>query len=289
MNEPLNNTSILYDKERSEPNPGREGFGREGPLRRTSNDGSSPFGGSIKDSPSFVTDPCPPAGTPDYIQPGPRGKLNALSHRDLTMRYSIGDRFNVQVPGAAEFSGDYVVNADGRVILPFAGEVAVRGVTNTELTAIIERSLIKARLFEPSGFRVAVRPVQYAPINVTVSGAVFLRGRVTINGSRDDKGDRALSKTGDSPLDRFLGASLRGANGVRPDADVSRVQLTRNGKTYTLNWRGAVTGEPVDDVPLMDGDHIHVPEATCFQSALVRPSQITLVGIRVFMSNLTVP
>ena len=82
---------------------------------------------------------------------------------------------------------------------------------------------------------------------------------------------------------------MRGANGVRPDADVSRVQLTRNGKTYTLNWRGAVTGEPVDDVPLMDGDHIHVPEATCFQSALVRPSQITLVGIRVFMSNLTVP
>jgi polysaccharide biosynthesis/export protein len=32
-----------------------------------------------------------------------------------------------------------------------------------------------------------------------------------------------------------------------------------------------------------------VPEAPCFQSALVRPSQITPPGIRLFMSNLSAP
>lgn len=40
---------------------------------------------------------------------------------------------------------------------------------------------------------------------------------------------------------------------------------------------------------LEEGDQIHVTESPCFQSALVRPSQITPPGIRVFQSNLTVP
>jgi len=290
---PLNNPPELYGKERTEGSSVGDG----GPLagaHRVRDDGSrgtsgSPFGNSLKDSPSFVTDPCPPAGTADFIQPGPRGKLNTVSHRALTMRYSIGDRFNVQVPGAPEFSGDFVVNADGRVILPFAGELAVKGVTNDQLTAMIEQALIKAKLFEAQGFKISVRPVRYAPINVSVSGAVFLKGRVTINAGRDETKEASLGKTGDSPLDRFVGAAIRGANGVRPDADVSRIELRRGSQLYRLNWRGAVTGEPVDDIPLIDGDHVHVPEATCFQSALVRPSQITIGGIRVFMSNLTVP
>lgn len=298
------NKGELYDKERAEAGremPGSErpggssasqlsGRDREANRLRAAN---GPFGASLKDDLSFFKTSCPPAGTANYIEPGPRGRTNAVGHRDLTMRYSIGDRFNVQVPGASEFSGDYVVNADGRVILPFAGELPVRGATNEQLTHDIERALIKAKLFEAQGFKIAVRPVLYAPINITVSGAVFLRGRFTINADQNHGsvvGDtRALTKTGDSPLDRFLGAGLRAANGIRPDADLSDVRLTRNGRTYKLNWRGAITGEPVDDVPLMDGDHIHVGEGACFQSALVRPSQITLGGIRIFVSNLTSP
>ena len=278
------NHNPLYDKERAEP------ADRDAALNRH-RAANGPFGASLKDDLSFFKESCPPAGTADYIEPGPRGRTNSLSHRELTMRYSTGDRFNIQVPGAPEFSGDFVVNADGRVILPFAGELPVRGVTNEQLTKDIERALIKAKLFEAKGFKIAVRPVLYAPINVTVSGAVFLRGRVTINGDHAGSAidNRNLTKTGDSPLDRFVGAAIRAANGVRPDADLANIRLTRNGKSYTLNWRGAITGEPVDDVPLLDGDHVHVGEGTCFQSALVRPSQITIGGVRIFVSNLTVP
>ena len=280
---PGNHQPALYDKERDQVS------GREADhVRRVSN---GPFGGSLKDDLSFFKDSCPPAGTADYIQPGPLRPTGSLNHRDLTMRYSSGDRFNIQVPGAPEFSGDFVVNADGRVILPFAGEIPVRGVTNEQLTRDIEKALIKARLFEAEGFKISVRPVLYAPINVTVSGAVFLRGRVTINADHASPlGDtKALTKTGDSPLDRFVGAALRAANGVRPDADLANIRLTRSGKTYILNWRGAITGSPVDDVPLMEGDHVQVGEAACFQSALVRPSQITPAGLRVLTSNLTAP
>ncbi len=281
---PANNNPFLYDKERSQP-------GERDVAAQRQRVANGPFGASLKDDLSFFKQSCPPAGTSDYIDPGPRGRTNSLNHRQLTMRYSSGDRFNVQVPGAPEFSGDFVVNADGRVILPFAGEIPVRGVTNDQLTKDIERALIKAKLFEAQGFKIAVRPVQYAPINVTVSGAVFLRGRFTINADHPTAiiDTKALTKTGDSPLDRFVGAALRAANGVRPDADLANIRLMRGGKSYTLNWAGAITGEPVDDVPLLDGDHIHVGESACFQSALVRPSQITLGGIRIFVSNLTTP
>lgn len=292
IHQPGNTNPFLYDKERTQQEPGQaERLGERDAAAHRIRAANGPFGASLKDDLSFFKQSCPPAGTSDYIDPGPRGRTNSLTQRELTMRYSTGDRFNVQVPGAPEFSGDFVVNADGRVILPFAGEIPVRGVTNDQLTKDIEHALIKAKLFEAQGFKIAVRPVLYAPINVTVSGAVFLRGRFTINSPPPSAGGdtKALTKTGDSPLDRFVGAAIRAANGVRPDADLTNVRLTRGGKSYSLNWAGAITGEPVDDVPLLDGDHVHISESTCFQSALVRPSQITLGGIHVFMSNLTQP
>jgi protein involved in polysaccharide export with SLBB domain len=243
---------------------------------------------SLKDVRSFDANRCAPAGTTHFIATAPRPRSEATV-RAMTMRYSAGDRFNLQVPGSPEFNGDYVINVDGRVILPFAGELRAVGLTNRELTEAIERQFIRARLFAADGFKVAVRPVLYAPINVTVAGAVFLPGRFTISNRDGDKGDKALTKFGDSPLDRNVAATLRAAGGVRPDADLSNIQLVRDGKALRLDWQGALLGAPVDDVPLIEGDHIEVGETGCFQSALMRPSQISPGGLRVFVSNLSQP
>ena len=232
---------------------------------------------------------CPEPGTPQAMVA--QTKLygdKSLPH--MTMRYSPGDRLNLLVPGAADFSGDYVVNADGRIILPFAREIRAVGRTNYELANEIRKELVDRGLFTGEQFRVAVRPVQYAPVNVSVAGAVFLPGRFTININRDsDRGDKALTKFGDSPTERFIGAALRAAGGVRPDADLTKIRLVRRTLTLTLDWRGAILGGAVDDVALIEGDHLEVGETGCFQSALVRPSQITPPGIRVFQSNLTSP
>jgi len=205
-------------------------------------------------------------------------------------RESSVDRINILVYGSAEFSGDYAINADGTIILPFAGQVPAVGLTNAELISAIERQYLRAGIFTREGLRLAVRPVQYAPVNVTVSGSVFNPGRHAIGGIKDsDKLDRALAKFGDSPMERFVPAALRAAGGVRPDADLSRVKLVRAGKSTLLDWRGVFTGQPVDDMPLIDGDHLQVEEAGCYQSALVRPSQITPQGIRLMYSNMTAP
>lgn len=237
---------------------------------------------------SFQASVCAAPGAPDFLLGGEPSK----SRKDgsmLDMRFSKGDRFNLQIPGAADYTGDYIINADGRVILPFAEPIKAVGLTSESLAIRIERALVKARLFESENFRVSVSPVQYAPVNITIAGAVFLPGRFTINTREHEKFEKALAKTGDSALDRSVAAAMRAGGGIRPDADLSRVVLLRDGKKYRLDWRGALTGAPVDDVPLIEGDHIQVEEGNCFQSALVRPSQITPPGVRIFASNLTTP
>ena len=232
---------------------------------------------------------CAPAGASNFMMPQDVTQRHPPGRREMTMRFSPGDRFNIFVPGSPEFTGDYAVNADGRVILPFAGEVQAVGLTNTELTRKIEAALIKSGAFKPEKFLISVRPVLYAPINITVAGAVFLPGRFVINNIvPSDKGEKALSKYGDSPIERFVAAALRAAGGVRPDADLTRIVLQRGKQSFVLNWQGALTGAPVDDVPLLEGDHIQVGEAPCFQSALVRPSQITPPSIRLAFSNLSI-
>ncbi len=246
------------------------------------------FDPTIRRTRSWHEQACPPAGTPLHIESGTARKSADL--RRLTMRYSPGDRFHLQVPGAPEFSGDHAVNADGRVFLPYAGELSAVGLTNAELTTAVERALLKARLFQPDQFKVSVRPVLYAPVNISVAGAVFLPGRFIVGNVKDsDKGDKALAKTGDNPIERFVASALRAGGGVRPDADLTNIKLVRRGQVTRLNWTGAITGGPVDDIALLEGDHIEVGEAKCFQSALMRPSQITPPGLRVYMSNLTVP
>ena len=239
---------------------------------------------------TYMSKVCPPAGTPDFMVAGPSPKQRPRDHDSLTMRYSPGDRFNVFVFGSQDFSGDYVINADGTVVLPYAGPVEALGLTNVQLSSRISDAYVKSGIFIKDGLKLTIRPVQFAPINVSVAGAVFFPGRHAIGGIKDsDKLDRALAKYGDAPMDRFVPAALRVAGGVRPDADLSAVKVTRRGRTFVLDWRGAITGAPVDDMPLVEGDHVEVGETGCFQSALVRPSQVTPPGVRIFTSNLTQP
>jgi polysaccharide biosynthesis/export protein len=239
---------------------------------------------------TYTQNQCPPAGTADYIEITKSHVSRKVFPEQLTMRYSPGDRFNVFVANSPDYNGDYVVNADGRVYLPFAGEILAVGLTNAELIKRVEGALIKALLFKGDTLRVSVRPVQYAPIQVTVAGAVFNPGRHVINNNGSgEKGDKALTRIGDSPIDRFVAAAIGASGGVRPDADLTRIKLIRAGKTYVLNWQGAITGTAVDDLPLLAEDHIEVPESNCFQSLLMRPSQITPPGLRIFASNLSQP
>ena len=211
LNPPVNVNTALYDPEKSAVSDRHETL-------------------------SFSSNSCPPPGTAAFIMPPTQQETPRTGLQHLTMRYSPGDRFNIFVFGSPEFSGDYAINADGMVVLPFADPIEALGLTNSELREQIETALIAAGLFERRALKLSVRPVQYAPINVTVAGAVFIPGRHAINSIRDsDKLERAMNKFGDSPMERFVGAALRAAGGVRPDADLSNILVIREGRMFTLD------------------------------------------------------
>jgi protein involved in polysaccharide export with SLBB domain len=220
--------------------------------------------------PSFASQACPPAGTTNFIMPA--GRLGRKRVQIPPMRYSPGDRLNVSVFGSPEFTSDYVIGADGSLALAFVGAIKAGGLTNSQLAARVERAYINAELFTRAGIKLSVSPVLYAPIHVTVAGAVFNPGRHAIGEVKDsDKHDRMMTRFGDSPIARFIAPALRAAGGIRPDADLADVKLVRDGKALKLDWRGAIVGSPVDDMPLIDGDHIQVSDAAASNPAWCGP------------------
>lgn len=209
------------------------------------------------------------------------------------IRLSRGDVVNVLVSDGDEFNGDYTIGPGGRISLPFMPPVKAQGATEQKLSRRIENALVRNQLFTANTARVAVRVIRYSAISVRVSGAVFQPGVLTVNEPRGQKNEAEIvaiksgvRKYGDTTIRRTLTAAIRVASGARPDADISKVQLVRRGRVTTYDLRGAITGQFVEDPALEDGDEIHVPSRGCFQPELVRPSQITPRGIRIYISKM---
>ena len=202
--------------------------------------------------------------------------------------HSAGDILQITVLEGADFSGNYEVNLDGRLVLPYAGSIQSAGLTTTQLQDAVRRKLTSTGMFQNARLRIAVLPIHWAPVQVSIDGAVYQPGTEYINEPTDKPlAPTNFIKTGESPLGRFLREAFRAAAGVRPDADLSHVSLTRQGKVYRLDLSGVINGRPIPSVPLMSGDLVTIPSSGCFHQALFRPSQLTPPGIRVFMSNLT--
>ena len=203
---------------------------------------------------------------------------------------SPGDLLRLEIPRGDEFQGDFVVSSDGFVRLPFLGDIPAAGTTQSDLENTIARLLVSGEYFRPNFIQTSVSVLHWAPIQVSVSGAVFQAGDVRINEkSSDSDPSQRLEATGDFAMRRKLSTALFAAAGVRPDADVRNVVLIRNGRRRVFDMTGVFDGGPLEDPLLVAGDRVHVPSRGCFQMALARPSRITPPGVRVFMSNLTVP
>ncbi len=204
---------------------------------------------------------------------------------ELTL--SPGDLLELQLENGEGFEGNYVIDTVGRINIPIVGGINAIGKSALQVSSEIEIALIKAKLFHPDTALVTLKVLRWAEIALTVEGAVFEPGRVLINSEPldavfDDK-DAAV---GDYQPKRFISEALRAASGIRPDAALDKIILVRNGWKIEVDLTGIISGQPVVDIPLVAGDHIIVPSTGCFQQHLVRPSQITPKGFRIFISNL---
>jgi polysaccharide export outer membrane protein len=90
-----------------------------------------------------------------------------------------GDLLNVRVYGQEDMSGRARVRRDGRIAVPFVGEVQTQGKTPAAVAKEIEERL-KTYVNAP---RVTVAVEEFQPVTVAVLGEVTHPGTVTIDAS----------------------------------------------------------------------------------------------------------
>ncbi|MFY0596444.1 MAG: polysaccharide biosynthesis/export family protein [Cognatishimia sp.] len=207
----------------------------------------------------------------------------------LGEKVSRNDLVDVRIADDESLSGRYVISRDGSLKLPFIDAIPAQGRSVTDVESMLAGALINAELYENLP-PISVRVVDFASVSIGVSGSVFEPHQIELGGTRGDQIDPNRAQAlGASTEARNLSAALRAAGGVRPDADISAVELRRGGRLYKLDLRGVFEGRNMVDVMLLTGDQVHVPSRQCFQDDLMRPSPISPPGVTMFLSNLTQP
>ncbi len=159
-----------------------------------------------------------------------------------------GDRVRVEVFQLPQYSGEFDVLVDGSINLPVVGGVSIEGMTleqaSTAITAqysqIIRRPIITISLLSRRS------------IQIGVAGEVNRPGSYTI----------APDAAGFPTITRII----EEAGGVRMSADISQVQVRRQGGTIeqvvTVNLRDLLSSGSLNaDIPLRDGDTVFIPTA----------------------------
>ncbi|MBU2955899.1 polysaccharide biosynthesis/export family protein [Marinobacter sp. F3R08] len=214
---------------------------------------------------------------------------------------SPGDRVRIDLPPKAFFqgvfdssdsalAGVYEIGFDGRLKLPYIAAIQVAGLSLDQTEITVNRALETEGYFRPGMARLNLSIQEWAPVQVSVAGAVFYPGIVSVNPrGQQTSGDQLTLRGGSTAIKRFLTTALLSAGGVRPDADIQRIELVRGNKVHRLNLSGTVDGHRIEDMALIQGDQIRVPSRGLPDPRIIRPTAITPPGIRVFISNLTVP
>lgn len=192
-----------------------------------------------------------------------------------------GDRINIDIYGAEEYSGEVLVLPDGTVNLPRVGKVPVQGLTFQQATDLI-------------GSR-------YAPylrrIWVTVTPVALRTVRVGISGEVNRPGSYAITPEGSGNRDSeppTLTVAIQLAGGITPNANLRQVQVRRpkgagDHQTITVDlWDLLVTGDLSKDILLQGGDSVFIPTAKMMDPA--EASQLATANfapetIRVYVSG----
>ena len=190
--------------------------------------------------------------TPEIITPGIVDPAPALP---VSSAYILGpgDRLQVEVFGAPDYSGEFTVLSDGTLNLPVAGSVDVQGLTLAQATESVRQQyglFIRRPL-------VTVAPLALRPLRVGIAGAVQRPGTYSIAIETDEGGNRFPTLTDAIEL----------AGGISSQADIrniriNRIQRSGQNQALTANLWEILQGETIEeDFLLQSGDTIVIPEA----------------------------
>ncbi len=219
-----------------------------------------------------------------YRRTSPAGFL------DRTAPLGPGDRLEIAILGDEDnLTGTYVIESDGTLALRGQEPIKAAGSTPALVAHALRDQLLSQSIVRPLKNSVRVALIENAGVSVSVGGAVFQPGAVRAGERAPDSriGLKEGAVSGDNNVGRTITTAIRAAGGVRPDADVQRIYLLRDGNYAEFDLSGFVHGWGSRDVTIASGDRIIVPSRSCFNSDLVRPTPLTAPGIRVYMSNLT--
>jgi polysaccharide export outer membrane protein len=170
----------------------------------------------------------------------------------------LGSALAVGAPSVAHSSdlSGQMVDADGNIVVPFAGTIRAAGLTPNELGRVINGRLA-GKAHEP---QTLVRLIQNKATEVTVVGEVATSRRIPL-----------------TPRNERLLDALADAGGVRQPVDKVVIQLTR-GSTVSSRPLGAIIRDPAENIPLASGDVV---------TALFQPYSFQALGA--FGVNAEVP
>lgn len=144
-----------------------------------------------------------------------------------------GDLLTINVFRSKELSGPYPINSEGNVVIPGLGTLHAAGLSPTQVEDRL-KGLLECAGFVPD---VSVQP----QIRVSVMGEVRNPGLFPA-----DPGISLLQL-------------LTMAGGQTPRADMSKVEILREGRSYPVNLKAALSGTATPSPSLQSGDVVLVP------------------------------
>lgn len=170
-----------------------------------------------------------------------------------------GDQVQLESISTATNTYTLTVDATGALHVPLAGDVLVGDLTLSDAEAKLTKALQRYDKFVRVNLTIAVA----AGHTVTVLGAVTTPGVVTLTpGARLD--DVLLKAGGEITTVLDNGEIVSGS-------DLDSAQLVRGGKPLPVDFRRAMSGDPLHNVFIYPADHIYVPPE--------RGRQIIMLGI----------
>ncbi|RWX02373.1 polysaccharide biosynthesis/export family protein [Flavobacterium cerinum] len=161
------------------------------------------------------------------------------------LNYTLGpdDELQISVYGVQEFNASLKVSSEGKISIPYVGQISVSGMTIEAATQKIKSAMSKVYSTVASG-----------QSTVTVSLSRIRTIRVTIIGSMQP-GNYAVSS-----LSTVYNA-LHLAGGPAENGSYRNIELIRNNKIFKSIdiYRFLINGDQSDDVGLKDNDVIRIP------------------------------
>lgn len=155
----------------------------------------------------------------------------------------IGDTFELRIGGVPiddqqSITSTYTVDGGGGLNLPYIGKLKVDGMTSSEIQNTVERMYREGGIFSHPSVTLVIQPQARF---VNVGGHVKAPQRVAYT------------------PDMTLLSAINAAGDFDDFADQKKVRLMRGNTVKIVNAK-AIRANPANDVPVLPGDQIQVPE-----------------------------